>query len=307
MMNRRDTRSWYVFDRLNLAYALLMIVVVAIFGRPLADHIDELSFYSGCAVLIWVMVHYVDERRGGIHHFMRLLYPLFLFTLYYRATGGSMFLLFDSFFDSQLTAFEASLFGVHPTLFIDQHWLHPAITEILSLCYFLYYFMIPVFLLTVYWRGDFRILRNAMGAFCAIFFVSYVMFFLYPIEGPRWFFALLYQNAVESPVSRQVVDMVISKGAVHGGCMPSSHFAVALSIQMYCLKYYRRAGWAILPIVMGLAIGTVWGRFHYVSDVLVGGLIGVVFTLIAWRSMSGAHGNKQTSIPKEELIGHHVS
>ena len=52
---------------------------------------------------------------------------------------------------------------------------------------------------------------------------------------------------------------------------------------MYCFKYYRTLGWYLLPINIGLAIGTVWGRFHYLSDVVVGGVIGAVATVIIFR------------------------
>ena len=91
-----------------------------------------------------------------------------------------------------------------------------------------------------------------------------------------------YVNAIESPFSRKLVDMVIDNAAVRGGCMPSSHFGVGLVIQLFCFKYYRKAAWMILPIVIGLAIGTVWGRFHYVSDVVAGTLIGLGATLGVW-------------------------
>ncbi len=65
--------------------------------------------------------------------------------------------------------------------------------------------------------------------------------------------------------------------------MPSTHFGVALVVLIYTFKYYRNIAWLLLPIVIGLAVGTVWGRFHYVSDVVVGGLIGVLTLLIVWK------------------------
>jgi len=143
--------------------------------------------------------------------------------------------------------------------------------------------MVPVFFIVLYIKKDFEIIKNAMGAVCLTYFLSYLLFFLYPVEGPRWFFAGQYVNAIEGPIFRRLVEVVIDNGAVRGGCMPSSHFGVALVITLYCFKYYSRRAWLIGLLTIGVAFGTVWGRFHYVSDVIVGGSIGLVVTLVIWR------------------------
>jgi membrane-associated phospholipid phosphatase len=229
-----------------------------------------------------------------------------LLTFFYRAAGGTVFLFFDQFFDARLTAFERAVLGVNPTLYIDRHLLNPVLNELFSLGYFLYYPLIPVFMLAVFLRRDMDILRSSLSAVCLTFFLSYPLFFLYPIEGPRWFFADRFINTIESPVARPAVDFVIDNAAFHGGCVPSSHFAVALVILLYCRRYYRGAYRWVLPVVATMAIGTVWGRFHYVSDVVVGGIIGIVVTLLFWNRP----GTTSETAPKEserELAAHHAS
>jgi len=298
---------WYAFDRLIVGYCIGMVLLLATLGRPLGNYVDEILFYVGCLVLANVIVRHLDESRGGIVRALRLMYPVLLFTFFYRATASTMNLLFDGFLDAQLTAFEASVFGMNPTIFLDQHLPHPALSEYFLLTYLLYYPLIPIFLIAVYRRGDLDIIRSAITAFCAIFFASYALFFLYPIEGPRWFFASVYQHDVTSPFARQAVEWVMSSAAVRGGCMPSSHFAIALSIQMYCFRCYRRAAWMILPIVLGLAVGTFWGRYHYVSDVIVGGLIGFVFTALVWKFSDKAPSTTTVHMGKEALKQNHAT
>jgi len=282
MTNKTPSRS-YPFDYLVMGYCTLMVLLILVLGRPLGEYFWELAFYIGTVVLAFVIRRYVDETRGRLHAFVRLLYPAAMFTLFYTATGGTMFLLFDHFLDSSLVTFERALFGVNLTLFIDQHLLNVWATEIFSLTYFCYYFMIPGFLIILFVRKDYEVIKISLTAICLTFFVSYLLFFLYPIEGPRYFFSGSYINAVEGLLFRHLVEMVINNGAVRGGCMPSTHFAVALVILMHCFRLYRRIGWSLLPINVGLAIGTVWGRFHYISDVFVGGAIGAIATLIVWK------------------------
>ncbi len=299
--------SLYLFDRIIIIYSLLMVLVILAVGRPLNNYYDEIVFYIGMAALVLLITRYIDEHRGGVARFIRLLYPIFMFTFFYKITGGLMTLLFDNFFDWQLTGFEKAVFGVNPTLYIDQHLLNPILTEIFSFCYFGYYFMIPVFFLLVYIRKDYEIIKNALSAVCLMFFLSYLLFFLYPIEGPRWHFSTVYVNKVTGPVFRYLVELVIKNGAVHGGCMPSSHFGVALVLTLYSIRYYRRWSWIITVITIGLAIGTVWGRFHYISDVVVGGIIGLGATLFAWKYAERPYHHGQSINKKPETKQYHVS
>ena len=274
---------WNLFDYLILGYAVSMVSILLIWGRPLSQYSDELLFYITCALLTIVLVRYLPEDKSKIFQFIRLMYPVFLFTLLYRMTGGMMFLLHDRFLDYQLTDFELSLFGMHPTLYIDKHLLNTWLNEIIMGCYFSYYFMIPLFVVVLYVRNEITLLKKGIAAICLMFFMSYILFFLYPIEGPRYFFAQTYQHTVDGPVFRQLVNLVMAKGAVRGGCMPSSHFGVALVIWLYVLEKYRRHAIWLGVIVFGLGMGTFWGRFHYVTDVIVGGLIGLISVIIVNR------------------------
>ena len=83
-----------------------------------------------------------------------------------------MFLLFDGFYDWQLTAFEKSIFGVYPTLYIDQHLLNVWLNEIFSFCYSFYYLMIPAFLLSTFIRKDYEIFKSFLAASSLAFFSS---------------------------------------------------------------------------------------------------------------------------------------
>ncbi|UCE23764.1 MAG: phosphatase PAP2 family protein [Candidatus Zixiibacteriota bacterium] len=291
----------YCFDRVVLGYCLLMVALLLAIGRPLTEYLDEIVFYASMAAISALIIGFVRPERNRFLRLIRLLYPGLMFTFFYRATGGMMFLLFDGFYDWQLTALEKAIFGFYPTIYIDLHLLNVWLNEIFSFCYSSYYFMIPVFLLTLFFKKEYEVIKSFLAAACMTFFLSYLLFFLYPIEGPRWHFASEYINAVEGPVFRQITEFFIDKGSVRGGCMPSSHFGVALVILIYCFRYYRRSAWALTLLVAGLAVGTVWGRFHYVSDVVVGGLIGIVAVILTWKycpiPVESRHSDSKTKEP----------
>jgi len=285
----------YPYDWLVAGFCLLLITLALALGRPLVDYTAQLALYGSVILLIVVIVQFADARAGGVQGFLRLLYPVLLFGLFYRSMGGMVFLFSDGFFDWQLTTFEHMILGVNPTLYIDQHLLSVRLNELFSLCYLSYYLMVPGLFIVLYVRKEYDFIRRALTAICLAFFLSYVMFILYPIEGPRFHFANEFIHDVAGPLFRPLTEFVITNGAFHGGCMPSSHVAVALVVMFYGFRLSRAAGLALLPVTVGLAIGTVWGRYHYVSDVVAGAAIGVlayVLVLKYYDAWSGAGGRE---------------
>jgi membrane-associated phospholipid phosphatase len=276
-------RKRHPVDILVIGYSAAMAVVLLLMGRPPGEYVDEILFYLGMVIVSMAVMGFVDPARSRWHTLLRYGYPVLLFTFFYRMTGGYLFLIHDHWFDWQIAAFEKAILGFNPTLYIDQHALSVWFTELVMACYFSYYFMIPGFTIYCFARGDYQVLKEGMTAICLTFFVSYPIFFLYPIEGPRYHFAGQYANEVTGPFFREIVNVVIDRGAVHGGCMPSTHVAVSVVILLYCLAHYRKLGWALLPINIGLAVGTVWGRFHYASDAVFGAAIALICTFIVRR------------------------
>jgi membrane-associated phospholipid phosphatase len=278
-----DSKRFYPFDMIILGYLLLLSLLILIFGRPLADYIDELSVNAVVILLILGITGFLKPSDNRTLLFFRLLYPALLFSLFYEETGGLMKLFFPGFLDAQLVAFEQNLFGIDPTIWLDRNLIRVGITEILSFSYFSYYLMLPAFLLTLFISRKYDVIRQSLVAICITFFISFLLFFLYPIEGPRYYFAGQYSNEIAGPVFRPLVNIFIDKGAVHGGCMPSSHVAIAIVIMIFGMRAFPKSRFILIPLNIGLAMGTVYGRFHYVSDVVVGAAIGIAVSWLTIR------------------------
>ncbi|UCD16504.1 MAG: phosphatase PAP2 family protein, partial [Candidatus Zixiibacteriota bacterium] len=275
-----DRTAFYLFDIIILSYLALVAILVLVFGRPLGDYVDELLMNALLAAVVLGIVYFLPAGRSRVALFIRLLYPVILFLFFYEQTGGLMKLFFPDFLDYQLTSFEKSILGVNPTLWLDRNLINVWLTEILMLTYVLYYPMIPSYLIMLFVLRRFDLIKKSLTAICLTFSLSYLLFFLYPIEGPRYYFATRFGREAAGPVFRSLVNYIMVSSAVHGGCMPSSHVAVALVIMIFCLKYFRKIGIVLVPINIGLALSTVYGRFHYVSDVVVGAIIGIGVTIL---------------------------
>jgi membrane-associated phospholipid phosphatase len=304
---KNPTPHFYPFERIILGYCALMLALIAVFGRPIGGYIPAVIAFMSCIAVTWLIAGYVDNRDGRVQAFVRLLYPIVIFMVLYRTTGSMMFLFFDRFHDSQLTAFESAVFGGDLSMYIDRHLLNVWLNELFSFCYFSYYLMLPSFLLWMYITRRDKLAVRSLAAVSLTFFASYLLFSLYPIEGPRYYFAASFAHRIEGPVFRPLVEFVIANGAVHGGCMPSSHVGVALVVLFYCFKVNRRIAWVLVPINVGLAIGTVWGRFHYISDVFVGAAIALIAVWIVERYHDRWLASVAKNKPEKELVVEHVS
>lgn len=265
------------FDHMTLIYCWTIVILIVGFARPIGDFVTVLLFHLGVIALVILLVKYAHLRTGRPIVFIRLLYPVILMALFYSTSGKLVHLFFPEFLDYQVVALEKQIFGVSPTIWLDGN-LNVYVTEILSASYFSYYFMIPGLSLLLFFSRRDRETKRFVTASCVTFFISYLIFIAYPIEGPRHYLAADYQNVITGPIFRPLVDMIINNAAFHGGAMPSSHIAEALVVMFFAIRNYGRKAWFLILIVSGLALGTVWGRFHYIADVIVGIAIGCLAT-----------------------------
>lgn len=213
---------------------------------------------------------------------MRWGYPILLFAFLYEETGYFLHLFFDNFQDISIIDFEYRLTGLIPSVWLAQH-ARPWLSEMVMAGYFSYYFIIPIGALILWAKQRTKEFQHMLLAVCIGFFISYLGFSIYPVEGPRFFIPHLHPQPIQGPFFVKLAKFVIDKGANHGCCMPSSHVAVAVIVLMALFRGARLWFWMFFPLVIGLAIGTVYGRFHYVSDVVVGLAIAPLsFGLASW-------------------------
>jgi membrane-associated phospholipid phosphatase len=173
--------------------------------------------------------------------------------------------------DEYIINFEVSIFGDEPTILL-QKIVHPIITEILKFAYFSYYFIIFVPALYFYFNKKYRytIFDEYIESVSIAFYICYIGFILFPVQGPRYEFADLYYIDLNGYFFTRLQDFIMKVGSTHGGCMPSSHVAAALMAWKVLNIHFKKVSYILLPLVILLCISTVYHRYHYISDVVVG-------------------------------------
>jgi membrane-associated phospholipid phosphatase len=190
------------------------------------------------------------------------------------------------FNDPAVLGWERSLFGGNPAQGWAARMPSCALSEILHAGYLSYYAIIFAPVLWLWLRGDRAGAAKVALALSIAFVACYVVFVLYPVQGPRYLW-VGPPGICEGPV-RSLTLSVLESGSSRGAAFPSSHVAVAVAISLVTIMRARVAGTVVGVASVLLASGAVYGGFHYAVDVIAGGAVGVSAALIAARHVDPA-------------------
>jgi membrane-associated phospholipid phosphatase len=181
--------------------------------------------------------------------------------------------------DAAVIARELALFGgTSPAVTLARRWPVRPISELLHVGYLLYYLVIylPPLLL---WRagrrdpGRRRAFAASVFAVMLAFVLCYLVFAAFPVQGP-WY-TWPRPDAVPDGPTRALVERLLAAGASRGTAFPSSHVAVSVA---QTLALGRVAPGLAAPAAAAtalLALGAVYGGFHYGVDALAGAAVGI--------------------------------
>jgi membrane-associated phospholipid phosphatase len=221
--------------------------------------------------------------------FLLLWSPIIFFWVGYLWAGYTLISVHppDKFFDRPIAQFESHYLG-QPSL----HWglnRSKVSTEIFHIGYFSYY--LYTISLGIYYDStdQFELFQRMSFAVNLGYLVSYCCFALIPVAGPRWYFletGELGKKDLKQPgfLFTRLTHKLLYGGPAHkGGAMPSSHSSTALVFFFFAAySWGGMAGLAAFLIVLAMWIGAIYGRYHYLTDVLAGILLGVLSILAAF-------------------------
>ena len=219
---------------------------------------------------------------GKVGPFLHPFSPILFIILIYESLGDLIHYLHPDI-DQRLIQIDFSIFGVHPTLWMEQ-WIVPWLTDLLSLAYISYYF-IPVVLIVVLYLKD-RMLEFDESIFILAFgyYISFIGYILFPAIGPRYSMIHLYSVPLEgSFITDFVRDILNALEHNKRDCMPSGHTEIVLIILYLAHRYEKLLFYIFFPIICGLILSTVYLRYHYVIDLFVGATIAVGCMIIGPR------------------------
>jgi len=293
MSTRKVSIGFRPLDIAVLAYLSIQSSLLLIFGGNLPGLVPVLGFripqrplillfYIVSAAITMIAVVTPYDRNRKFRLAMRLTYPLFLFTFLYEVLRDQIFMIFRYPFDSQIVGLEKLVFGGDPA-FILQPYMEIWLNELLNFGYVSYYFLIPAAAIILAWKSRWESLEKMVTAVSISFYVSYLIFILYPVVGPRFFLADNYYLPMIGHFFTNFALAAVSIGGHYGGAMPSSHCAVAFAAVVIIAVEFKKLRFPFITILFLLCMGTIYGRYHYFTDVIAGLILGFISLLLSER------------------------
>jgi membrane-associated phospholipid phosphatase len=208
-------------------------------------------------------------RHRFLRFFLRTASVQLLIYFVYRFSIDLVHIFFSGWNDARLIRFEAALVGGQPTLWL-QRFVRPGLTEWLMFCYVFYIAVYPILSAILYFR------RGEDTNEEYLFFVSLIVVLctagslLYPVAGPMREIGDRFTVPLRGHFFTNMSELIRTKVHRPGGAMPSIHCGAA-TMMWWCAYRFSRPTFCVLaPIVLSLYVSTVYGRFHYASDVVAG-------------------------------------
>jgi membrane-associated phospholipid phosphatase len=226
---------------------------------------------NAVAILLYLGINAVAQRTASRHlRFLLRTLSVQLILLYvYSASLRLQLIFFPRWHDQTVIDLEAAVLGVKPTVWI-QRFITPGLTEWMMFCYVFYVPVYPILSLLIYRRHGEEQNEDYLFYIGLAIVLCTLGFMIFPVAGPMRHIGDLHTIPLSGYFFTAVSELI--RGRVHtpGGTIPSIHCAAATIMWWTAYRYSRPTFFVLAPVILSLYVSTVYGRFHYVFDVLVG-------------------------------------
>ncbi|HXW62428.1 MAG TPA: phosphatase PAP2 family protein [Candidatus Acidoferrales bacterium] len=233
------------------------------------------------ATIVW-LVRAAAHSKNEIVRFARHWYPLPLYLFLFEELGSLVHAIFPGWFDRVFVAFDYNLAGAHPSVWLGQ-FASPRLNDYMQfayMTYFLYLILLPAIL---YANGERPRFWTVMVSTAIAHYSVYVISILLPVESPYFSLAAFNAKPLTGGYSTALINLIERLARVHGAAFPSAHVAGSIVALIASWHYRRWLFWITLPFFVSMCVATVYGRYHYVADVLAGLAVGGIgFVLGQW-------------------------
>ena len=216
--------------------------------------------------------------------------PFLLFLLLYGTFHIRIFAtIHPATADRALLALDRQFFGETPSVAM-QRWYSPALTNFMTLCYFLH-LVFPAIVAGLWYPRDKRVFRELLLAVLICGAIGTIGYLLVPAMGPGVAYPQLYSRAFTGALYHPIID-VLDQARAPRDAFPSLHVALSALVLWYAAR--RGKAWfaILLPFVLGNWVSTLYLRYHYTLDLAAGFVVtalSIVLAQLALRAERTLH------------------
>lgn len=290
---REASAAWSAcgaFEWVALAYIAASSVLILMFSENLAHpfRLIGLQVFAGGTIFGLCWIEQRSAARATVRgprwttawwHFWRFWYPHLFFLFCFEELAKLVHLVNPAWQDARLIAFDHALFGVHPSVWLEQFAI-PARNDFFQFAYLTYFMYLPVLGGILYVRREWHAYWSVMTYSAVGYAIGYVIAIVFPVESPWFAMAGWWHGELHGGAFTATINFIEHYGRVRGAAFPSEHVAGSVAALWGAWRYRRWLFWVLLPFVGCMCISTVWGRYHYVADVFAGIITGTLGYLI---------------------------
>jgi membrane-associated phospholipid phosphatase len=275
-------RSCGAFEWIALGYLGLSSALILVFAENLAHPFRLVGMQAFVALIIFALCRAgarAEEQAQSdgrslttrFWHFWRHWYPHLFFLFCFEELAYLVHLVNRGWEDSKLIAFDHWMFGVHPSVWLEQ-FATPMRNDFFQMAYLTYFVYLLVLGGVLYVRKDWHAYWSVMTYSAIGYAIGYVVAMTFPIESPWFAMAGWWHGDLHGGPFTATISFIEHYGRVRGAAFPSEHVAGSVAAVWGAWRHRRWLFWVMLPLVAAMCMSTIWGRYHYVADIF-GGII----------------------------------
>lgn len=271
---------WRAVDILSIAFLLFLTALTLLFHKRIPQWGLLIALYIALTGTLLFLV-YANRRHGRIFEIIHdFIFPVAAVFLIFDSLGWFVHYVNPVDRDQILIEIDYSIFGSHPTIWLES-LITPWLTDMFQIAYSTYYFLPIVYGIFLKIHGKRNEFELSLFLIILCFYLSYIGYILIPAIGPRFTLDHLQRKQIGGPA---ITDFIRNTLDVIEGekrdAFPSGHTAIALVVLYLSYRFEKKLFLIYLLVVTLLIFSTVYCRYHYVIDVIAGGLlaIGTIYT-----------------------------
>ncbi len=262
-------------EKLTIAFAALLVATGLVCWPRVADHASIAKI--AVAGVVPILVAAARARWPRLPRPVAALLDFHIVApilLIFESVGPLVRAVHPVDRDGWLIAADRLLLGTDAARLLEP-FSSPLLGTLLTVFYALYYFH-PIALGALVYADDLRDLGRPGERFLRLgfllvltFYVSYAGYFAVPAVGPR--FTLSFPSpVVRGPVGHAIDEALEKAESNKRDIFPSGHTMVVTLVLIEAAKRSRKTFLGFLFFAVPLYVATIYGRYHYLVDVLAG-------------------------------------
>jgi hypothetical protein len=262
-----------------LSFFFLLLALGGLFAERAGS--DAAFTQAAISSLVWVLwLYFVAVRRPppfGFWGLVRGLSPWLGLVLSYGLMKSLVPVLHPKLFDSDLRQLDLGMLGKGPSLWDKGLMGRPGLTDLLSLFY-LGLFVWLVGLLAFHSTVRRALYQRFMLGLILVYIGGFTGYLLYPAIGPRFAYPQEWSWLSGGMIFNWAQVLIVNLGS-RFDVFPSLHGAISGYLMLWQAAHDRRGLLWGIPMTVGIWLSTLFLGFHYLPDLLSGGLLAA---LAAW-------------------------